>query len=79
VIKIENMEVNILMEILQRGIDVSTWQGDINWQQVKDSGIDFAILRSSFGSANPKQIDNKFYQNVQGCQAVGMPIGAYHY
>ena len=67
------------MEILKRGIDVSTWQGDIDWKAVKDSGIEFAILRSSFGSPDPKQVDNKFHQNVQGCQAVGMSIGAYHY
>ena len=37
------------------GIDVSTWQGKINWNQVKSSDVKFAILRSSFGSPDPSQ------------------------
>lgn len=67
------------MEILKMGIDVSVWQGTIDWKAVKDSGIEFAILRSSFGSPDPSQVDNNFHQNVQGCQLVSMPIGVYHY
>ena len=35
------------------GIDVSTWQGKIDWNQVKNSDVKFAILRSSFGSPDP--------------------------
>lgn len=64
----------------KKGIDVSTWQGDINWKKVKADGIEFAMLRSSFGKENPdKQTDNKFWQNYRNAKAAGVPIGAYHY
>lgn len=64
----------------RKGIDVSTWQGDINWNKVKADGIEFAMLRSSFGKENPdKQTDNKFWQNYNNAKAAGVPIGAYHY
>lgn len=64
----------------RKGIDVSTWQGDIDWKKVKADGIEFAMLRSSFGKENiEKQTDNKFHQNYKNAKAAGMPIGAYHY
>ena len=37
------------MSVNRKGIDVSTWQGDIDWKKVKADGIEFAMLRSSFG------------------------------
>ncbi len=49
----------------KRGIDVSSWQGVIDWDAVKSSGVEFAILRSSFGSPSPSQVDNQFYNNVK--------------
>ena len=61
------------------GIDVSTWQGEIDWNQVKKAGIQYAILRSSFGSPDPSQVDNRFEQNYAGAKAAGIPVGAYHY
>ena len=61
------------------GIDVSTWQGKIDWNQVKNSDVKFAILRSSFGSPDPSQVDNRFEQNYAGAKAAGIPVGAYHY
>lgn len=63
----------------RKGIDVSSWQGAIDWNAVKKDGIEFAILRSSFGSPSPSQVDNQFYNNVNGAQAAKVPIGAYHY
>lgn len=64
----------------KKGIDVSTWQGNIDWNKVKADGIEFAMLRSSFGKENPnQQTDNKFWQNYNGAKAAGVPIGAYHY
>ncbi len=63
-----------------RGIDVSYWQGDIDWQRVADSGIEFAMLRASYGWADPeKQTDRQFAANVKGAKAAGIPFGAYHY
>lgn len=64
----------------KKGIDVSHHNGDINWQAVKNSGIDFAIIRTSYGWEKwDKQTDKKLKANIDGAKAVGMPIGAYHY
>lgn len=59
-----------------KGIDVSRWQGDINWKKVSASGIDFAMIRSSFGSTD---VDIKLKRNVKGCEKYGIPYGFYHY
>ena len=61
-----------------KGIDVSKWQGNIDWQKVKAAGIEFAMLRGGFGKTTT-QIDSKFEQNYRNAKAVGMPIGVYHY
>ena len=60
---------------MKKGIDVSQWQGDINWGAVK---ADFAILRAGYGRVK-SQIDTKFEQNYRNAKAVGMPLGAYWY
>ena len=62
-----------------KGIDVSVWQGDIDWQKVKNAGIDFAMIREGYGTKSPKQIDSKFKDNVRGAKSVGINIGVYHY
>lgn len=62
-----------------RGIDVSKWNGNINWQKVKNAGISFAIVREGYGKKDPKQIDKKFKENVNGAKSVGIPTGVYHY
>lgn len=62
-----------------RGVDVSYANGIIDWSKVKDSGVEFAILRSTFGSELPSQIDSQFYQNAQGCVRNGIPFGTYHF
>lgn len=59
-------------------IDVSTWQGNIDWSKVKADGVQGAIIRAGFGSL-ASQKDNKFEQNYKNAKAVGMPIGAYWY
>lgn len=59
-----------------KGIDVSKWQGNINWKKVSTSGIDFAMIRSSFGSTD---VDIKLNRNVKGCEKYGIPYGFYHY
>lgn len=64
---------------MKNGIDVSVWNGDINWQDVLGSGIEFAIIRCGYGSPDPNQVDKKYVQNVQGCQSAGLPFGIYHY
>lgn len=63
----------------RKGIDVSTYQGDIDWDKVKKAGIEFAIIRCGFGSDIASQDDNKFSRNVEGAKRVGIPYGVYLY
>lgn len=67
--------VTVYSDIL-RGIDVSKWQGDINWKKVSSSGVDFAIIRSSYGN---EHVDEKLEANVAGCKKYGISYGFYHY
>ena len=65
-----------------KGVDVSEWQGEINWAQVKTAGVDFAILRcgrTSLEDEKPKRVDNYWYRNVEGCLSSGMSFGAFYY
>ncbi|MDR0946650.1 MAG: Ig-like domain-containing protein [Ruminococcus sp.] len=59
-----------------KGVDVSSWQGKIDWSKVNDDGIDFAMIRSSYGTDNT---DSRFYENVKGCEKNNIPYGIYHY
>ena len=60
--------------VVAMGIDVSVWNGDIDWATVA-SQIDFAILRIGFEYT----LDNKFTQNAAGCNANDIPFGVYIY
>lgn len=61
-------------------IDVSEYQGDIDWAKVASSGIKMAMLRSSYGSTDfPSQVDKKFEKNIQAAKAAGVKVGVYHY
>lgn len=62
------------MEI--KGIDVSSWQGKIDWATVADYGMDFAILRIT---EKGNKTDGRFEENYQGCQKYGIPVGVYKY
>ena len=59
-----------------RGIDVSSYQGDIDWKQVKESGIQFAILRSTLKSGKP---DSKFIEYIKGCDNNKIDVSVYKY
>ena len=58
-----------------RGIDVSAYQGKPDWAKVKQSGIEFAILRI----ANSKGLDTSFEHNYAGCEANNIAKGVYRY
>ena len=60
------------------GIDVSKWQGQINWQQVKASGVSFAIIRAGFGREYHQE-DPYFRTNMQNAGAAGVQRGVYWY
>lgn len=61
------------------GVDVSQWQGDINWAQAKASGVQFALIRAGYGGNISSQDDKTFLQNVRGCIDNNIPFGVYVY
>lgn len=63
------------------GIDVSTWQGDIDWQQVKDAGVEYAIIRIGYRSTDLGKLgmDDYAQKNYQGATDVGIKVGAYFF
>ena len=63
------------------GIDVSRWQGRIDWQRVKNAGVSFALLRAGYGDtlSYPSQLDETFEYNYAECKRVGVNVGAYWY
>lgn len=63
------------------GIDVSEWQGDIDFEQVKKAGVEFVFIRVGIGieKENGFTVDKKFKQNIEGFNKVGIPVGIYFY
>lgn len=63
------------------GIDVSTYQGDIDWEQVADSGVQFAMIRLGYRGYSKGAIllDQKFEQNIQGALDAGLQVGVYFF
>ena len=62
-----------------KGIDVSKWQGEINWAEVRKNGVNFAIIREGWGKKSATQIDKQFKRNYEGAKSVGIDVGCYHY
>ena len=60
-------------------IDVSEHNQDIDWEKVKNSDIDFAILRVGYGNDVSYQDDKKWQYNVSECTRLGIPFGVYIY
>lgn len=61
-----------------KGIDVSNWQGNIDFASVKASGINFVILKAG-GSDAGFYTDKRFYDNYRSASAQGLSIGAYYF
>ena len=62
------------------GIDVSKWQGKINWQSVKKAGIDFAIIRVGYRAENGKIYKDEYADyNIQQAEKSGILIGVYFF
>lgn len=60
----------------KKGIDISVWQGNIDAGQIKNSGIDFVIIREGYRQA----VDSRFFDNVKKCKEVGLAVmGVYHF
>ena len=63
------------------GVDVSKWNGSINWKQVAASGVSFAIIRCGYrGSATGALVqDPTFATNIKGAKAAGLKVGVYFF
>lgn len=63
------------------GIDVSAHQGLIDWEDVKDAGIEFAIIRVGYRGSTEGRLyeDALFRHNLNGARAVGLPVGVYFF
>jgi GH25 family lysozyme M1 (1,4-beta-N-acetylmuramidase) len=59
-----------------QGIDVSRWQGPINWQAVKHAGIQFVMMKATEGT---HRVDPNLHQNYRGAKDAGIPLGFYHF
>ena len=63
------------------GIDVSSFQGEIDWEKVKNAGVEFAIIRLGFGyTVNMELVLDKYFQaNLEGAKNQGLKVGVYFY
>lgn len=61
-----------------KAIDVSHWQGDIDWQAVKNSGVEIAIIKVTGGDAG-LYVDSKVGVNYANARNVGLAYGTYHF
>ena len=62
-----------------RLIDLSKWNGKVDFNRVRCAGIDGVIIRTGFGVENPRQVDRRFEEYYSGAKAAGLYVGAYHY
>jgi GH25 family lysozyme M1 (1,4-beta-N-acetylmuramidase) len=76
----DGQKASCVVHVVLKGIDVSAWQKSINWTEVKNSGVQFAIIRTGYGSEQwEKQTDAYFKQNYDGATANGIKVGVYHF
>ena len=70
--KTENTEI---------GLDISKWQGDVDFNALKEAGVEFVIIRvgTSSGINGENLVDSKFEQNIKGANTAGIPVGVYFY
>ena len=63
------------------GIDVSEWQGGIDWEKVRATGISFAMIRCGFRQTHGNEVieDGQFRQNIEGATKAGLRVGVYFF
>lgn len=62
-----------------KGVDVSEWQGKIDWEKAKADGVEYAIIRVGWHGNNDSYVDKWFNYNVSECERLGIPYGVYLY
>jgi len=72
--------------VIKYGVDVSRWQEDIVWEDVAQSGIEFAMIRAGVGEFtdpqgehHPISEDSRFREYIEGAQSNGLEVGVYFY
>lgn len=63
----------------KKGVDISSNNGKISIEKIKDAGYDFVMIRCGFGDNIAEQDDTYWEENVRKCEAAGLPWGAYFY
>lgn len=68
---------NLFVQQAKGVIDVSEWQGDIDWAKAKADGVEGVIIRLGYGEGN--NADKKAQRNISECKRLGIPFGVYWY
>ena len=68
---------NLFVQQAKGVIDVSEWQGDIDWSKAKADGVEGVIIRLGYGEGN--NADKKAQRNISECKRLGIPFGIYWY
>lgn len=77
----ENTQLQFANGNAKLGIDVSKWNKTIDWEQVKDAGIEFTIIRCGYrgASSGALVLDPMYETNIRGAIDVGIPVGVYFF
>lgn len=74
-----NVGTSVAADEATFGVDVSEHDGELDWHALRESGISFAIIRCGFGGDRDSYDDDRFIENVHGCEEEGIPYGIYLY
>ena len=76
-----DMEEDEHANAVKLGIDVSKWNGEIDWEVVKAEGVDFAIIRCGYRGSSSGWLleDPYFYKNLTGAKKAGIKVGLYFF
>ena len=77
--KFYNSKGDIIEGVVAKGIDISQWNGNVDWATVKKTDVNYAILRCGFGMDQSDQDDTKWKQNADACTKNDIPFGVYIY
>lgn len=77
----ENTELMLANGSARLGIDVSKWNRTIDWDKVKDAGVEFAIIRCGYrgASSGALVLDPMYEENIRGAIDAGIPVGVYFF
>lgn len=77
----ENTDTEFAARTGKLGIDVSRWNQEIDWEAVKEDGVEFAIIRCGYrgASSGALVLDSMFRRNMEGAIAAGIPVGVYFF